>query len=294
MFLQWDDIRFFLETAHAGSFNSAARRLGVNQTTVGRRVRALERRLGARLFYNNKNRLELTADGYSAFDTALKMSDIAESFSRKLKGSDARLSGEVRINMTEGLATYWLLPRLQPFQQAHPEIKINWFINDFNHELGRDVDLMIRWTRPTAPHVIVSKLGEVSYSLFAAASYVQRFGVPASVEDLKNHRLLHFNSYEQNPGLHKWNELMKAIPPLILLDNTAATEAVFKSGAAITLMPNYANQVEPSIVKIPIDLGICLEIWLAYHEDQRDSLRLRALITEVQRLFEMDRGKWFN
>src|SRR5262249_55767371 len=161
-----------------------------------------ERRLGARLFHSNGNRLELTPDGTSAFDHALRMSDIAESFARRLKGSDGRLSGEVRVNMTEGLATYWLLPRLQPFQTAHPEIKINWFINDFNHELGRDVDLMIRWTRPTSPRAITRKLGDVSYSLFAAASYVKNYGMPKSLDDLSNHRLLHFNSYEQNPGLH--------------------------------------------------------------------------------------------
>src|SRR5262245_5517549 len=108
--LQWDDIRYFLAVAQAGSLNAAAKRLGVNQTTVGRRVKVLEARLGADLFDRRDNRLVLTGDGSVAYEEALKMEEVIGSFVRKLRGSNTRLAGEVRLNMTEGLATYWLLP----------------------------------------------------------------------------------------------------------------------------------------------------------------------------------------
>lgn len=292
--MRWDDIRYFLVVAQARSFNAAARRLGVDQTTVGRHIRALETRLGADLFDRRDNQLMLTPDGELALEHARQLEEIVEAFARKLRGSERRIAGEVRLNVTEGMATYWLVPRIQPFLQQHPALRVNWFISDRRFDLGREVDLTLRWTRPSEPKAVVRRLGSVGYSLFATEEYARARGMPRTLGELRQHSVLHFNSYEMNPGLAKWNDLVKQIPPAMRLDNTAVTQAVFQAGAAIALMPNYARCVDPNIVRAPLDLGISLDIWLAYHEDRRHSTRIQALVAEVVRLFEADRGLWFD
>ena len=293
VFLPWDEIRYFLEVAQAGSFNAAARRLGVNQTTVGRHINAMEARLGAHLFDRQDSGLSLTAEGRIAFDDAVRIGEAVDSFARKLSGSDRRLVGEVRINMTEGLATYWLLPRLRTFQQDNPSLKISWAIGDSILDLGREADVAIRWQKPIEAHVIARRIGSVRYSIYATEAYVKQHGLPQSMDELDRHHFLHFTGYERNPGLKRWNDLMKTIPPVMRLDNTAFTQAVFQSGTMVTLLPDYAVQVDSTIIRAPVDLGISLDVWIAYHEDRRKSGRIRALVAEVIRLAEQDRGAWF-
>ena len=294
VFLPWDEIRYFFEVAQAGSFNAAARRLGVNQTTVGRHIYAMEARLGAHLFDRQDTRLSLTAEGRMAFDDAARIAEAVDAFARKLSGSDSRLAGEVRINMTEGLATYWLLPRLRAFQQANPNLEITWSIGDHLLDLGREADVSIRWLKPTEPHVVARKLASARYSIYATQAYVREHGLPSSFGELERHHFLQFTGYEKNPGLKPWNELMKRIPPMMRLDNTAFTQAVFQSGTMLALLPDYAVQVDPTIIRAPVDLGISLDVWIAYHEDRRRSGRIRTLVAEVCRLAELDRGTWFS
>ena len=292
-FLQWDDIRYFLAVARAGSLNSAAKGLGVNQTTVGRRIKALEARLGADLFDRRDNRMVITIEGRSALEDAKKMDEIAETFVRKLKGSNSRLSGEVRLNMTEGLAVYWLLPKLEPFQAAFPDLKINWFVTDDILDLGREVDMAIRWQKPVEPQAVARRLGSVGYSIFANPVYVERYGLPTSLDELPRHHFLQFNGYETNPGLSRWNKLMRQIKPAMRLDNSAFTQAAMRNGTVMTLLPNYVPLINERAIRVPIDLGIRLDVWLVYHEDRRKSARVRALADEIYRLFEKDRGTWF-
>jgi len=292
--IRWDDVRYFLEVAQTGSFNSAAKNLGVNQTTVGRRIRALESRLGADLFDIRENRTALTPDGRNALEEATRMAEIANSFARKLRGSNGRLVGEIRLNLTEGLATFWLWPRLQPFLEQHSALSINWFLSENSMDLGRDVDMAIWWHKPKDPHAVTRRLGLCGFSIYASESYAKKHGLPKSREDLRNHHLLQFNRYERNPGLEPWNELMREFPPAVRLENSAFANTVFKSGKALSLLPDYAVHVDSSVIKAPFDLGINLEVWLAYHEDRRKSARVRALATEICRLFESDRGTWFS
>ena len=294
LMIQWDDVRYFLEVAQAGSLNAAAKRLGVNQTTVGRRIRALETRLGADLFERRENRTILTSDGREALDDALRMAELMGSFAQKLRGRSGRLVGEIRVNMTEGLATFWLWPRLQPFLERHPELSINWFLSDTALDLGREVDLAIWWQKPREPQAVARKLGTCGFSVFASEAYVMKHGLPHDLDDMRRHKFVHFNGYERNPGLARWNELMREIPPVMKLENSAFANTVFKSGKVVTLLPNYADQIDPSIVRAPIDLDINLDVWLAYHEERRKSARVRALAEEVYRLFDHDRGSWFN
>jgi len=294
-FGSWDNIRYFIAVAKAGSLNAASKNLGVDHTTVGRRLKAFEGSLEAALFDRCGNGLRLTADGQEALGEAVRVQELIDAFAQKVHGSNRRLAGEVRLNVTEGLASFWLMPQLQPFQQANPKLNINWFIsNSESIELGRDVDIAIRWRQPTEPDAVGIRLGQIGYSLFAFPEYVERFGIPETIRDMAQHHFIHYNAYETNPHFAAWNILMRQFEPGMRLENSALTQAALKTGNFIALLPNYASNIEPALVRFPLDLDITIPIWLVYYEARRRSARVRALLDEIQRLFSTGRGTWFD
>jgi len=290
----WDDFRYFLAVVRAGSLNAAAGELGVDHSTVGRRIRDLEGRLGTRLLDRRGNGLTPTPQGWEAVTDAERMEEAAQTIRRRLTGHDGRIAGQVSINVSEGLGIHWLVPRLLPFQRENPDLIINLRATNTSYlSLKTEVDLAIWWVQPTDPQIVARKLGEISYSLFAMPSYVERYGVPKSVEELHEHRILHFSGYEANPGLQRWNDLMKRIPPAMRAENTTASQGALASGQFMALLPDYSALVEPNAVRFPVDLSIRLEVWVGYHEDSRSISRVRAVAAEIGRLADGDRGTWF-
>jgi DNA-binding transcriptional LysR family regulator len=292
--LSWDDFRYFLVVARSGSANRAATELGVNHTTVTRRIQALEQRLGTLLFQRAPGTsLMLTTEGRSVFDEAEKMEQASDALLRKLDYQGRQLAGEVRIATSDGVASYWLVKALVPFQEAHPEVRISWLMSNNGVEIGRDAEIGLSWLRPTKPDLVGRKLGVVGALMFATREYAQRRGLPQSIEDLAKHALLHFDGYEANPAFSRWNELMRRFPPKMRLDGSTAAEVAMRNGGYIALLPSYSPLIAPDVVQVPIDLGIEVELWLVYHEDQRHHPRVKALATEIGRLATSAKGTWF-
>ena len=118
----WDDVRFFLAVAKTGSFSAAATQLNTKQTTVGRRIQALERRLGAKLFDRHRHGMEVTPAARGVLLQAESMMSNAASIERHLAGLDREMSGIVRVAATEGIAAGWLVPqtdRAPPLASRH-------------------------------------------------------------------------------------------------------------------------------------------------------------------------------
>src|SRR6185437_13751619 len=146
---RWDDLRLLLAAARFGRFTLAAKNLKVAETTVGRRLRALEGRLGAKLFDRQIDGVKLTPAGRSALEDIEAMEEAAARIERALSGIDQRLSGTVRVTTTEGLASYWLTPRLGEFNARYPEIRIEIITANDVLDLGaREADIAIRYARP--------------------------------------------------------------------------------------------------------------------------------------------------
>jgi DNA-binding transcriptional LysR family regulator len=290
----WDDIRVFLAVVRAGSQNAAAQELGVNHTTVGRRLQALEGRLGARLFDRFEGRMVPTPEGWHAVAEAQRMEEAASAFVRRLRGSNQQLSGEIRLSTTEGLARRWLLPRMTQFQAAHPALKISWLTtNSKFHDLGREADIGVWWWRPTEPQLVARKLGDVACSLYTVARYVERFGMPETFADLDQHAYLHHTIYDHVPGFDAWRGLMLRRPPAMTLEYASATQMAMASGSYITLLPDFSAIALPELIRVPVEFSVRLEAWLVYHEERRSIRRVRAVADEIFRLAQEGRGAWF-
>jgi DNA-binding transcriptional LysR family regulator len=291
----WDDIRFFLAVAELGSWNAAAKRLGLVHTTVARRIQAIEAKFHVDLFKREGNLLALTADGILVYAEAQRMDEAAAQFSRKLKGAEGRMAGDVRFWITEGLAAFWMLPRIQPFRAANPLLNIIFATNNrITGKLGVDYDIALSWVRPDDSSAIIQKLGTVKYSMYADQTYADKRGLPASIKDFHKHKFATFNGYEDNPGLRKWNDMVRKQQNVLWMENTAASHAVLISNEVITLLPDYASIIYPGLAKVPVDLGIALEIWLVYHADHKGNAKIKAVHDEVKTLFAKDKGVWFS
>jgi DNA-binding transcriptional LysR family regulator len=294
--LSWDDIRCFLSVARAGSAHRAAQSLGLSHTTIGRRLNGIESRLKRTLFERRGNALILTEIGQTVLADAIRMDEAALAFRRKLHGADTELTGEIRINVTEGLGTFWLMPGLQPFLAQHPKLVANWYTtNTVLPSPTPDAEISVLWWRPTETHVVARKLGNVGYSMFTTAAYEARFGLPKSDKDLAKHFFLHFNGYDLNDGLKAWNDLIRRFPPKMRLESTSSAPRALQTGNFITLLPDYSTLVVPGLLRrVPIELGISLELWMTYHEDHRKSARLAAVAKELARLANQAKGSWLS
>jgi len=284
--LDWDDLRFVFELRRAGSANAVASKIGTSHTTVIRRISSLEARLGIKLMIRDSAGSHLTKEGEILAETAERMQQIFNDGIRtveELKG----LSGEVKINVTQGLAALWLAPQLLPWQGRNPGLKISYQTMTSRYlKVGSETDICIMWGRPHDPDVIAKRLGEVGYSLFVGDEYASQRGLPVTDDDLIGLELLHFEAHDVNPSFCPWNTLISGKVKLITFENHFIADAFIRNGKYSALLPDYALNSYSRIKKAPISTGVRLELWLAYHSELRSSKRVRAVVSEILRLAE--------
>jgi DNA-binding transcriptional LysR family regulator len=291
----WDDVRFFLAVAKTGSFSAAATQLNTKQTTVGRRIQALERRLGAKLFDRHRHGMEVTPAARGVLVQAESMLSNATSIERHLAGLDREMAGVVRVAATEGIAANYLVPRLGDLRRAHPDIVVQVIAGDEVLDLAtRQADLAIRFFRPTSNQLVAARVGQISMSIFAARNYIEEFGLPQRLEDLREHRIVDHTTLHNLPAMKPWSEVVERIPSVVLRTNSsyAAIEAV-RVGYGISVFPDYVTK-SSNLVRAPIDLNISRDIWLVSHEETNKGARIRAVIDYIRERFRQDEREWFS
>ena len=291
----WDDVRFFLAVAKTGSFSAAATQLNTKQTTVGRRIQALERRLGAKLFDRHRHGMEVTPAARGVLVQAESMLSNATAIERHLAGLDREMSGVVRIASTEGIAAHWLVPRLGQLRRTHPDIIVQVIASDQVLDLAtRQADLAIRFFRPTSNQLVAARVGQFNMSIFAAPSYIEQYGLPQKLEDLREHHIVDHTVLHALPAMKPWTEVVERSLSVVLRTNSsyAAMEAV-AVGYGISVFPDYVSKMS-NLVAAPIDLKIVRDVWLVSHEETNKGARIRTVIDYVREQFRQDEREWFS
>lgn len=295
----WDDYRFFLATCEAGSFSKAAINLEVAQSTLSRRIDHLEEQLGVRLFVRLPTKgVTLTPEGESILDTARQIqSKILEIQSRML-GYDTRMEGPVRISVTDGLAGFWIIPQLAKFQEEHTGVAIEFQCSiEPADARALETDLSIRYQRPEAADLILTKLGSLHFVAWASPEYVEKYGRPTAKEDLLRHRLLEHRSYIYDAGAGEWAEwfdLADAAGTKVFHTNSTATlVSAIRNGVGIGLLPTYACECVEGIIPLNVDLRTRSDIWLTYHPNLQGNARVRAVRSWLKCLFDSVAWPWF-
>lgn len=282
--LDWDDLRFALALAGAGSLAKAARILGVDHTTVGRRVEAVERSLGTPLFTRTAAGYALTADGARLLDPLRAVEEAVHAVQRAAVPRTGGLTGTVRVTSPETFGATWLAPRLAEFGLAHPHLVVELAASGRVLDLGRgEADIAVRFFRSQPQNLVVRRVGDVRYGLYASPAYLTRHPYRG---DLAGHRVL----APPPPCLEAtWLAALGGTASY-LSELTIALAAAAAVHGGITVLPRYLGDGDPRLERLPRPDEPTEAAWLTVHDDLRDTPRIRALLDFLADAFAADRG----
>ena len=284
----WDDLRIFLALARHRTHAAAARALGVNATTIGRRVHALESRLGARVFARTPSGFAVTDEGGALLPHAEAVEAQVSAAGRALGGAGARLEGVLRLTAGDGVSTYVLAPRLLAFRRAHPGIRFEIRADNRTLDLSRrEADIAVRLVRPRERSLVARRLGTMPFAAYASEEYLRRAGRPRSVGDAATHDWIDFDAALDRTPTSRW--LRKHLPAARLVVRSNATTvlvAACAAGHGLLLIPPSFARLEPSLVRVlPPSLFPPAEVWAVTHPDLFPSPRIKAVLAWLVQAF---------
>lgn len=277
--LDWDDLRVFLELVRAGSLSAAARTLRLSHATVGRRLAALEEKLGQTLVERRPDGYVPTPEGEAVRALAEAMDENALAIRRRA-GRGEGLGGTVRLTMTEGLAHRTLIPRLNRFHAAHPGVELEVITDNRALSLARrEADLAIRLARPQSGELVTRRLAVLGYALYRA---------PGAGDTLVT-----------------YDDTMAELPEALWMarhaggrrvafrsNSVLAQVAAVRAGFGTALLPCAMADEEPGLERLPWDgPPLTREAWLLVHRDRKDVARIRAAIDHIVAVFEAERER---
>jgi DNA-binding transcriptional LysR family regulator len=189
--LDWDDLRFFLAIARHGSLTAACRELRVAQSTVGRRLASLEASLGVRLLHRTPEGYTLTLAGQDVLRQAERVETEALGVERSVAGRDVKLAGAVRVTCTETIAAHILAPCFAALQRQHPGILVELMPDPRVVSLSmREADIAVRLMRSEQHDLVVRRIGQIAFGLYASPDYLEQHGAPDFEAGCPGHRLM--------------------------------------------------------------------------------------------------------
>ncbi len=277
--LDWNDVRIFLELQRAGTLAGAAAPLGINATTVGRRLSALEEAIGARLFDRTPDGFLLTEAGRDLVPHAERMESEALAMERELGGADQRVAGVVRLATTEMLATRFLAPHLATFHRRHPSITLELGCSPRSVSLTRrEADIALRLTPPREGDVVARQLAHIHLGLYAARVYLDAHGRPDG--DLSGHAAILFAATPPFALENAWLEArLRDCRVALRSDSVSSVYAAALAGLGLALLPRIVADDEPALERIPTDSEPePRTIWQGVHRDLVKSPRVQAVL----------------
>lgn len=276
----WNDYQTFLSVARSGKLARAASALGVDATTVSRRLRRLEARLETTLFEQTREGQQLTDTGERLLASVEAMARAAAGISdegRSAKG----LSGTLRVSVSEGFGSWFLARHLKAFALAHPNLTIDLVASSgFLSPSKREADVAVVLSRPTAGPLVARKLSDYALRLYATQAYLSDRGLPAAPADLAaGHDLVGYvPDLLYAPELRYLNEICPEIElhPTLRSSSINAQHALIASGAGIGVLPCFIGDADPRLTPIFPDRLIIRSFWLVMHKDNYTLARIET------------------
>jgi len=286
--MNWDDARVFLAVCRESTLRGAARVLGVDQATVGRRITALEKSLSATLFLRTSEGYALTAVGEAAMAAVEKMERSALELERQIQGLDDRLSGLVRVSTTDSMAIDFLIPAIARLHQQHPDVRVQLDASTQILSLAkREADIAVRNTRPDNPDLIARRIARWPVGLFASQAYVDAHGVPAPGAAFEGHDLVVFQPYLQNQkDMTLVSEPITRGRIVSSLSSGLLVRRSIAAGIGLGEIPVYMGERDGLVRVWPERTRpLPYDVWLVTHADLRHTARVRAVIDEIVAVF---------
>jgi DNA-binding transcriptional LysR family regulator len=288
---QWDDVRFFLAVSREGSLSRAARVLGVDHVTVGRRIAGLEQQLGAKLLIRTPEGFAASAAGQAILRQCEAMEVAALELERLAAGHDAQFTGSIRLTTTEVLASHVIVPHLATLRERYPQLQVELITGIRSLDVARrEADIALRLARPTAPSLVCRKLGELGFALYASPRYLAEHGSPQRGQGLAGHRLI---SYVGTPpsgfGPLFMGEALEGAQIALCSNSPYVQAKAAASGVGISELTCLIGDDYPGLIRVwPDEEPMLRSVWLITHEDLRRSAKIRVLSSIIADAFERE------
>lgn len=237
---EWSDLRIFLAVVRAGSTLGAARDLGMNQTTVSRRMQVLEHQLGLALFARRSTGYALTEHGRTLEAAAVRMETAALDFECEAERLRRLVSGLIRVTAPETMFTHLLAPIVAAYRQEHPRVQIEQVSSEAHCDLEKgEADIAFRATEsPISESLIAQRLPDFDWTLYCSASYAAIYGMPTSPEEIRQHSVIVYEKALGQTPRGRWFVAQADAARIVARSNTVTNMlGLLKASFGVGLLP---------------------------------------------------------
>ncbi|WP_232511912.1 LysR family transcriptional regulator [Herbaspirillum sp. meg3] len=278
----WNDLQAFLAVVRAGRLTVAARQLGIDHSTLSRRIAGLEASLGAVLFDRRSAGYALTVEGERLIADAEAMESLAVRIHARQDDAKQGLTGSIRIGTPEAWGTYFLAPQLSLLAQQHPELEVELIANPRMFSLSkREADIAISMTRPEQGRLYARRLNDYELGIYASSNYLQRHGHIDNKAQLEAHTWVGYvEDLMWSRELDYLSDISPLLRPRIRISNIISQMAAVVGGAGLGVLPCFMAREEEraeSLVRLLPDIRLYRSYWLITHADARDILRVNVV-----------------
>lgn len=282
----WEDARYFLAVARAGQIGKAASSLNISTITLSRHLSYLQQRTGTPLFTRLSRGLKLTDEGLRLMHYLERAEAEIEAASEIFRGPSHSVAGTVRIAAPEGFALRVLTPQLNALLEANPDLNLEIVPQSRGFSLSRrEADIAVMVGKPTEPNLDSICLGSYSLGLYASRQYLDQFGVPETIEDLANHRLIGYVedllfSDKLNTPRSVWSQWQSQAA---IYSPIGQVEAV-KAGLGVGVLHRFLVKRADALVPLIPEVEVQREFYLVYHQSTEKVPRIGATIEFMKSL----------
>jgi DNA-binding transcriptional LysR family regulator len=290
--VDWDDLRHFLAAYRNGSLARAARELGCEYTTVGRRVAALEAALGTALFVRTPEGLKPTDAAGDLMPLAEQIEEATHAIARRAAGRDERIDGVVRLTCAEGFSTY-IVDQLADLRARHPDLVVDIIADLRLLDLVRgEADIALRLSPTDQRDLITRTLAPMPWRMFASEAYVARRGVPSLVTDLRGHEVVGYDDVLAHvPGARWLAEHLDGATVVLRGNNAHAVRDAAAAGLGVAVLPHFFAAREPRLRPVADDILGSRTLTLVVHPALTQVARVRAVIDFLVEAVTRDRDR---
>ena len=282
--MDWDKLKIFHAVAEAGSFTSATVNLNLSQSAISRQIQSLEEDLKVKLFERHARGLTLTENGEYVYKTAHEVISKLKEVETSLGDQKNKPSGKITITTVRSFGTHWLTPRIQEFMKLNPEIEVELIFDDKELDLStRQADIGIFMRRPKKLNYIQRKLIDINYHIYGSNKYLEKYGMPKTINDLNKHKFIAFGKGAPSPVFNpdwalkvgmKDNTKRKSI---MKVNSVMGLLLAVESGVGLAALPDYLVFQSTNLIKVlPKVEGPITEAHFVYPQSLKNTARVQA------------------
>jgi DNA-binding transcriptional LysR family regulator len=294
--IDWRDVRYFLEVVRSGSVTQAAIHLGVNHTTVSRRITALEDRLGKNLFERSGRGWVITPAAEQVVAFAESMAEDASNIERQILADSHELSGLLRVTAADHCIERLIMPTMRKFTQRYPQINLELIATADEVDLSaREADVALRGTDNPPPNLVGKRIARIGFALYAIKALIERVSADPEAEDIPCITWV-------GDGHTRPHWIEKNFPKTQRIYRTTSVGAMLgmaREGIGIASVACVLGDPDPVLGRVPakyVEPGP--ELWVLSHVDLRTTARVRIfrdfLVEELKSQKDLIEGSRIN